>query len=132
MCASFLGNYKPYEYEFWYTRVEKWNLMSHFFTFIKFLICWVIKWGKRVKMAHYGLWCSLHYIWGTFDFWNTALLTNGIISRLFFKWLRAKVVKWQKVLSPLEVVPHLYHTCVIFAGNYLFFLNIRRYPRFLG
>ena len=54
-----------------------------FFTFIKLLICWIIKWGKRAKMPHYGLWCSLHYIWGTFDFWNTALLTNGIISRLF-------------------------------------------------
>ena len=54
-----------------------------FLTFIKLLICWIVKWGKRAKMAHYGLWWSLHYIWGAFDFWNKTLLTNGIISRLF-------------------------------------------------
>ena len=54
-----------------------------YLTFIKLLICRVIKWGKRTKMTLFGMWYSLHYIWGTFVFWNTALLTNGIIPRLF-------------------------------------------------
>ena len=76
-----------------------------FFTFIKLLIFWVIKWGN-----YYGLWYSLHYIWGTFWFLEHGSANKWHHLKAFFKWSRGKVVKWQKA------VPNLLLTCVILAG----------------